>query len=77
MAAIFDVYEHVRRVWKLRGGLKVNFADDMFYLKFSNGEERRRVLESEPSILARMSFIITSGFPSIDSIRDRVFSIPV
>lgn len=72
-----DVYEHVRKVWKLRGGLRVTFVDDMFYLKFSDLEERSRVLESEPSILAGIPFIITSWRPSVDSAREQIFTIPV
>jgi hypothetical protein len=72
-----DVAAVCRRAWRLHGGLKVKLVDSLYYLLFSSPEERSRVLESEPTFFDGQPFIITPWSPTIASVREQVFSIPV
>jgi hypothetical protein len=67
----------LRRVWKLRGNLHVKLIDTMYYLKFSSSEERRLVLDAEPSFVEGRPFIVTPWSPTVACAREKVFSIPV
>lgn len=42
---------HCKNRWKFSGGLKVQFDNSMFFFKFAKKEERRRVLEAEPTFI--------------------------
>ena len=72
-----DVAAVCRRAWRLHGGLRVKLVDSLYYLLFSSPEERRRVLESEPSFFDGQPFILTPWSPTIASVREQVFSVPV
>jgi hypothetical protein len=74
---LHDAAAVCRRAWRLQGGLKVKMVDSLYYLLFSSAEERCRVLESEPSFFDGQPFIITPWSPTVASVRDQVFSIPV
>jgi hypothetical protein len=67
----------LRRVWKLRGNLHVKLIDSMYYLKFSSSEERRQVLDAEPSFVDGRPFIVTPWSSKVACAREQVFSIPV
>jgi hypothetical protein len=67
----------LRRAWKIRGNLHVKLIDTMYYLKFSSSEDRRLVLEAEPSIVDGRPFIVTPWSPTAACAREQVCSIPV
>jgi hypothetical protein len=74
---LHDVAAVCRRAWRLQGGLKVKLVDSLYYILFSSPEERSRVLESEPSFFDGQPFILTPWSPTVASVREQVFSIPV
>lgn len=61
-----DVCNHGHSVWRLRGGIRVNYVDGMFYFKFTITEEWPRVLEADPPIINGKHFIITVWSPTVD-----------
>lgn len=54
-----DVHDLCNRVWKFRGRLCVQYVDTIYFLKFSNSDDRLHVLEADPIIIEGKPFIIT------------------
>ena len=73
----YMVKEHCARVWHIRGGLQVHMDRNLYYFKFSSPDERLRILSSEHAFIRGKPFIVTSWSPTVDSVRDRVLSVPV
>ncbi|KAF9604658.1 hypothetical protein IFM89_008989 [Coptis chinensis] len=71
------VKEVVKKKWKTKGDYEMVADTELFYFKFSNEEDKRKVLENSPIYIAGKCFIVTQWTQDIEKRKSTVKAIPI
>ncbi|KAF9601568.1 hypothetical protein IFM89_020424 [Coptis chinensis] len=71
------VRDLLRKRWKLKGNFEMVADEELFYFKFSNSEDRKRVLETGSFYISGRCFIISKWCQDIERRRNSVQLIPI
>ncbi|KAF9620120.1 hypothetical protein IFM89_010770 [Coptis chinensis] len=71
------VRDHLRKRWKLKGSFEMVADEEVFYFKFSNSEDRKRVLETGTFYISGRCFVISKWSQDIERRRNSVQLIPI
>ncbi|KAF9602912.1 hypothetical protein IFM89_032794 [Coptis chinensis] len=71
------VKEFLKKKWKTKGVYEMVADADLFYFKFSNEEDKRKVLENPQIFMAGKCFIVTQWTQDIERRKDVVKAIPI
>ncbi|KAF9608974.1 hypothetical protein IFM89_012151 [Coptis chinensis] len=71
------VKEFLKKKWKTKGVYEMVADSDLFYFKFSNDEDKRKVLENPQIFMAGKCFIVTQWTQDIERRKDVVKAIPI
>lgn len=71
------VVEHLKRLWKLKGSVKVKFNGTIFTFLLSSGEDKARILRGNPIIMRNKIFIIQEWSPDLGNACGKLNAIPM
>ncbi|KAF9609974.1 hypothetical protein IFM89_019530 [Coptis chinensis] len=71
------VKEALKKKWKTKGDYEMVADSELFYFKFSNEEDKRKVLENSPIYIAGKCFIVTQWTQDIEKRKSTVKAIPI
>ncbi|KAF9613609.1 hypothetical protein IFM89_009435 [Coptis chinensis] len=71
------VKEFLKKKWKTKGVYEMVADSDLFYFKFSNEEDKRKVLENPQIFMAGKCFIVTQWTQDIERRKDDIKAIPI
>ncbi|KAF9626305.1 hypothetical protein IFM89_032154 [Coptis chinensis] len=71
------VRDLLRKRWKLKGNFEMVADEELFYFKFSNSEDRKRVLETGSFYISGRCFVISKWSQDIERRRNSVQLIPI
>ncbi|KAF9598434.1 hypothetical protein IFM89_027867 [Coptis chinensis] len=71
------VREALKKKWKTKGDYEMVADAKLFYFKFSNEEDKRKVLENSPIYIAGKCFIVTQWTQDIEKRKNTVKAIPI
>ncbi|KAF9618231.1 hypothetical protein IFM89_000866 [Coptis chinensis] len=71
------VKEFLKKKWKTKGVYEMVADSNLFYFKFSNEEDKRKVLENPQIFMAGKCFIVTQWTQDIERRKDVVKAIPI
>ncbi|KAF9618797.1 hypothetical protein IFM89_002665 [Coptis chinensis] len=71
------VKEALKKKWRTKGDYEMVADTDLFYFKFSNEEDKRKVLENSPIYIAGKCFIVTQWTQDIEKRKSTVKAIPI
>ncbi|KAF9613672.1 hypothetical protein IFM89_009635 [Coptis chinensis] len=71
------VKEALKKKWRTKGDCEMVADTELFYFKFSNEEDKRKVLENSPIYIAGKCFIVTQWTQDIEKRKSTVKAIPI
>ncbi|KAF9589523.1 hypothetical protein IFM89_025241 [Coptis chinensis] len=71
------VREALKKKWKTKGDYEMVADAELFYFKFSNEEDKRKVLENSPIYIVGKCFIATQWTQDIEKRKNTVKAIPI
>ncbi|KAF5206514.1 Rna exonuclease, partial [Thalictrum thalictroides] len=71
------VKEALAKQWKIKGSYDIATDDEFFYFKFTDGDDKRMILEKGPIFIAGRIFIVKPWSKSIDTQKKQIKSIPI
>ncbi|KAF9599543.1 hypothetical protein IFM89_038809 [Coptis chinensis] len=71
------VRELLRKKWKTKGDYEMVVDVNLFYFKFSNEEDKRKVLEMAQIYMAGKRFIVTQWSQDVEKRKNTVKAIPI
>ncbi|KAF9596289.1 hypothetical protein IFM89_008815 [Coptis chinensis] len=71
------IKEALKKKWRTKGDYEMVADTELFYFKFSNEEDKRKVLENSPIYIAGKYFIVTQWTQDIEKRKSTVKAIPI
>lgn len=71
------VVQHLKRVWRLKGSIKVKSDGVVFMFLFSCEDDRRMIIQADPIIMRNKLFIVKQWDPTVSNICGSVTSVPI
>ncbi|KAF5184816.1 Rna exonuclease, partial [Thalictrum thalictroides] len=77
MMPFFLVKRTFEKEWKLKGGLQITTDGNLYYFKFVDPEDRRRILEGGPIFVASGIMVIRQWSDDVFDEKNQITTVPI